>query len=57
MLIRYFDTLYNRESSYRVADDTEIEFKNGRVCFSWCGSRMAIEVERVIAIERINDGI
>jgi len=53
MLIKYFDTLYKRESTYTLADDADIEFECGRVCFSWLGTRKAIEVEYVISISRL----
>lgn len=52
MKIRYYDTLYKREAVYTLSDDAKLEFKNGRVCFSWCGSKLAIEVEYIIEIER-----
>ena len=54
MRVRFFDTLYNRESVYIVAPGTDIEFKDGRAHFAWCGSRVAIELEYIIAIEYLD---
>ena len=54
MRVRFFNTLYNRESVYIVAPGTDIEFKDGRAHFAWCGSRVAIELEYIIAIEYLD---
>lgn len=53
MRIRYFNTLYKREDAYTLTNDSDINFVDGRVCFSWCGTKKAIEVEYIISIERV----
>lgn len=51
MKIVYFDTLYNRESSFNVFGD--IEFKDGSVHFASAGRRYAIPTEQIVRIENI----
>lgn len=55
MRIRYYNTLYKREDAYTLTNDSDISFVDGRVCFSWCGTKKAIEVEYIISIERVED--
>ena len=54
MKIRYYNTLYRREDSFTILDG-KFDFEDGRVVFSWCGTRKAIEVEYIIAIEKAED--
>lgn len=53
MIIRYFNTLYNKEDSYVVTNGADITFKDGKACFCWFGSRLAIDIKDIISIERI----
>ena len=53
MRIRYYHTLYKREVTENVGGD--IKFEDGRAVLCSMGHRYAVELERVIAIEPIED--
>lgn len=53
MRIRFYNTLYKREDSYTLPEGEDFKFEDGRVVFNWCGCGRAIELEYVIAIERL----
>jgi hypothetical protein len=50
----YFDTLYNRNSEFRVTGQITFNERNEAV-FAACGMKYAIPVNRIVSIETIEE--